>query len=130
MYVFNVYLLKTKLSNTVFHFRYFKADIGSAPEKIREFKERPRGIIAKNVQIKNYPDCKELEIAIENQGEPTEVFEKAVHQEVPYLSECLNDGELIGELSSCNLKKIILIYEYIRNLYAVNLIFCLPRPQR
>lgn len=129
MYVFNVYLSKTKLSNTVFLFRYFKSDIGSAPEKIREFKERPRGIIAKNVQIRNYPDCKELEIAIENQGEPTEVFEKAVHQEVPYLSECLNDGELIGELY-CNLKKHVLIYEYITNLYAVYLIFCLPWPQR
>ncbi|CAG9770679.1 unnamed protein product [Ceutorhynchus assimilis] len=81
--------------------RYFKSDKGdSEPVKIREFPERPMGIIAKNIQIKNYPDCKELESVYENyKGDQKEVYQPETSGE--NIIECLNGGQLAGNFCKC-----------------------------
>ncbi|XP_030765539.1 protein cueball [Sitophilus oryzae] len=83
--------------------RYYKSDRGSPPQKIREFKERPLGLVAKNVQIRNYPDCKELEVAIEKYGDREESFDsyKEAAIDSTEVTECLNGGEQINNYCKC-----------------------------
>lgn len=51
-----------------------KHDIGSAPEMIKAFKEKPMGLIAKNVELASAPDCANLAEAIKNYTESTTEF--------------------------------------------------------
>ncbi|XP_060535127.1 protein cueball isoform X2 [Cylas formicarius] len=82
--------------------RFAKRRRGAAPEKIREYLEKPMGLVAKNLQVRNYPDCKELELAIERQGgeAEAEVFEvETGTEEAP---RCLNGGDLVdGKTCQC-----------------------------
>ncbi|KAF7274916.1 hypothetical protein GWI33_012422 [Rhynchophorus ferrugineus] len=92
----------TDLNNNAL-WRYFKTDKGAAPEKIREFKERPFGLVAKNIQIRNYPDCKELEVAIEKYGEVVEEIEmfKDGIVDSSENAECLNGGQRVRDTCKC-----------------------------
>ncbi|XP_050300833.1 protein cueball [Anthonomus grandis grandis] len=84
--------------------RFYKSDkegVEAKPETIRMFKGQPMGVIAKNAQIRNYPDCKELEVAIENyRGESKEIFDTTDPEEVKDI-ECLNGGQLNGKYCKC-----------------------------
>ncbi|KAJ8940871.1 hypothetical protein NQ314_010549, partial [Rhamnusium bicolor] len=75
----------------------------SDPEKLIVFDERPMGLVTNNNNIKDLPDCKNLEAAIENYKE-YQNEENAVpilETEEQQINNCLHSGELIGNYCKC-----------------------------
>ncbi|KAL1518084.1 hypothetical protein ABEB36_001763 [Hypothenemus hampei] len=77
--------------------------VDTAPEKIRQFQERPWGIVANNIDIRNYPDCKELELLIEEYEKNNGAIEEDLISIEPVKENpfCLNGGELKGSFCAC-----------------------------
>ncbi|XP_044269142.1 protein cueball [Tribolium madens] len=88
----------TDINNNVL-WKIPKHDKDSVPERLRHFKEKPMGIIAKNVQITSFPDCEELSKAISSYNKTVEEIFKRVSQESEETEEviCLNGGFLVDD---------------------------------
>ncbi|KAJ8957578.1 hypothetical protein NQ318_020618, partial [Aromia moschata] len=73
------------------------------PEKLIVFDERPMGLVTNNVKIKDLPDCRDLEEAMEKykeyEGEKSSTALPAKEENL--VRECLNGGELLGNHCKC-----------------------------
>ncbi|KAH0815849.1 hypothetical protein GEV33_006942 [Tenebrio molitor] len=84
----------TDINNNVL-WKISKDDTDSVPTRLRHFKEKPMGIIAKNVQITSFPDCEELSKAVSSYNRSvSEVFKQETDAEDTEEMICLNGGHM------------------------------------
>lgn len=71
-----------------------------SPEKLRDFKENPMGLVTKHLNIQNISDCSVFLDTLENyNGSSTEHIHSANDEREP--AECLNGGEIVGGVCKC-----------------------------
>ncbi|XP_022920314.1 protein cueball [Onthophagus taurus] len=77
------------------------------PNKVRGFKEKPFGLIAKHLGFMGAPDCSKIEEAINEYNQSTQEIIKFINeeeQETLLQTVCLNNGELT-EKNGCSCPK-------------------------
>ena len=79
-----------------------KKDQIERPTKIREFKEKPMGVVTKHLGFSGTVDCANIMEAITNYNESsTETFEEVVDVEESVPSLCLNRGKEVESGCEC-----------------------------